>query len=278
MRSRHCMLASNSLIQPPPRSGPFGVAIIIIDVFLLTIIPFSLTISAWTVITSLALIAAALFVRNFQSLHLSIFTGSFIVAPYLNPSLRSWPFFLLIPVLCYGIIVLMVPGLRTSALWVRRGAPDKTTIIATAIISITAGIALVLWYIIIKPDVTVQLHNVPDMPLWLYPVAGIAFATSNAAVEEFAYRGIIMQALDSTVGPGVISLFVQACSFGAMHYLQGFPKGVGGVAMTIAYGVMLGWLRQRSRGMLAPWVAHVCADMVIFIILASVALAETTVQ
>jgi Type II CAAX prenyl endopeptidase Rce1-like len=236
MRLCHYMLATNGLIQPPPRSGPFGVAIIIIDVFLLTISSFQLTISAWTAITSLALIAAALFVRNFQSLHLSIFTGSLIVAPYLNPSLRSWPFFLLIPVLCYGIIVLMVPGLRTSALWIRRGAPDKTAIIATSIISITAGISLVLWYVILKPDVTVQLHKVPDMPLWLYPVAGIAFAAGNAAVEEFAYRGIIMQALDSAAGPGVISLFVQACSFGAMHYLQGFPKGVGGAAMATAYG------------------------------------------
>jgi len=276
MYSRHGILATDRLIQSPPRSGAFGVAIIIIDVFLLTIVPFSLTISAWTVITSLALIAAALRVRDLQSLHLSIFTGALIIAPYLHQSLRSWPFFLLIPVLCYGVIALIVPSLRTSVLWVRRGAPDKTTVIAAAIISVTAGIALVLWYAIVKPNVTAQLHNVPDMPHWLYPLAGIAFATSNAAVEEFAYRGIIMQALDSAVGPGVVSLVIQACSFGAIHYLQGFPKGGGGVAMTIAYGVMLGWLRQRSRGMLAPWVVHVCADMVIFIILAPIVLAKTS--
>jgi len=271
------MLATDRLIQSPPRSGAFGGAIIVIDVFLLTIIPFSLTISAWTAITSLALIAVALLVRNFQSLHLSIFTSVLIVTPYLNPLLRSWPFSLLIPVLCYGIIVLIVPGLRKSALWFRRGAPDKTTVIAAAIISVTAGIGLVLWYEILKPDVTVQLHNM-NMPRWLLPIAGIAFSTSNAAIEEFAYRGIIMQALDSAVGPGVISLLVQAWSFGAMHYMQGFPKGVWGVTMATAYGVMLGWLRRRSQGMLAPWVAHVCADMVIFIILASIALAETTVK
>ncbi|HUI45575.1 MAG TPA: CPBP family intramembrane glutamic endopeptidase [Nitrospirota bacterium] len=272
------MIATDPPIQPPPRSGAFGVAIIVIDVFLLTIIPFSRTISVWMVITSLPLIAAALLSRNLQALHLSIFTEAFIVAPYLNPSLRSWPFSLLIPILCYGIIVLMVPALRTSALWVRRGAPDKTTVIAAAIISVAAGIALVLWYVKLKPDLSVQLHNVPAMPLWLFPVAGIAFAASNAAIEEFAYRGIIMQALDSAFGPGFISLLVQAGSFGAMHYLQGFPKGAAGVAMTIAYGFMLGWLRRRSQGMLAPWVTHMCADMVIFIILVSIALAETAVQ
>jgi membrane protease YdiL (CAAX protease family) len=278
MRAHRSKMAADRLIQIPPRSGAFGVIIIIIDVFLLSIIPFSLTINTWIVLTALALIAAALLTRNLQSLHISIFTGLLIVTPYLNPSLRSWPFSLLIPILCYGIIVVTSPGLRSSVLWIQRGAPDKATIIATIIISVIAGIALVLWLMILKPDLDVQLRKMPDIPLWLFPVAGIVFAVGNAAMEEFAFRGIIMQALYSAVGPGTISLLAQAWLFGAMHYLQGFPNGVWGVGMTIAYGVMLGWLRQRSRGMLAPWVAHVCADMVIFTILAWIMLAKAAVR
>jgi len=87
-----------------------------------------------------------------------------------------------------------------------------------------------------------------------------------------------MQALDSATGPGFISLFVQAWLFGAMHYLQGFPNGLWGIAMTVTYGVMLGWLRRRSQGMLTPWLAHVFADIVIFIILVGIMLAGPIIR
>ncbi|HYX72145.1 MAG TPA: CPBP family glutamic-type intramembrane protease, partial [Nitrososphaera sp.] len=63
---------------------------------------------------------------------------------------------------------------------------------------------------------------------------------------------------------------IQAGSFAAFHYLAGFPNGVFGLAMVFVYGFMLGVLRRRSRGLLAPWIAHVLADIVIFAILATV--------
>jgi membrane protease YdiL (CAAX protease family) len=37
--------------------------------------------------------------------------------------------------------------------------------------------------------------------------------------------------------------------------------------MAMIYGVMLGAIRRRSRGILAPFVTHVVADLVIFVIL-----------
>jgi CAAX protease family protein len=110
----------------------------------------------------------------------------------------------------------------------------------------------------------------PAMPLWLFPVAGLAFAAGNAAMEESIYRGVIMQSLDSAAGAGALSILIQAWLFGCMHFLHGFPNGLWGVAMTFLYGVMLGWLRRRTRGMLVPWLAHVVADLVIFIIVAGV--------
>jgi len=36
-----------------------------------------------------------------------------------------------------------------------------------------------------------------------------------------------------------------------------------GVPLATAYGVMMGALRLRSKGLLAPWVAHVAADLTI---------------
>jgi len=66
----------------------------------------------------------------------------------------------------------------------------------------------------------------------------------------------------------LISLLLQACLFGALHFLQGFPRGAWGFGMAFIYGIMLGHIRRKSRGMPAPWLAHVCADLVIFAILA----------
>jgi len=91
-------------------------------------------------------------------------------------------------------------------------------------------------------------------------------------MEEFVFRGLVMEATDSAFGPGPLSVVIQAWLFGAMHFLEGFPNGWWGLAMTVVYGIMLGAIRRRAQGMLAPWLAHVFADVVIFVILAGIAL------
>jgi membrane protease YdiL (CAAX protease family) len=111
------------------------------------------------------------------------------------------------------------------------------------------------------------------MPLWFLPLAGVAFALLNSAVEEAIFRGIFLQALDSAVGPGTSSLVIQAVFFGWLHYSEiGFPKGLAGVAMASVYGLLLGYLRYRSQGMLAPWLAHAGTDIAVFTIVATSAI------
>lgn len=41
----------------------------------------------------------------------------------------------------------------------------------------------------------------------------------------------------------------------------------GGVALAAVYGLMMGALRLRANGLLAPWLAHLGADLVIAAIL-----------
>jgi membrane protease YdiL (CAAX protease family) len=255
------------LIQYPPPSNLLGKGVICVCVILLSIVPFLVHIDTWAMVTSLLLVAIAVLTRDAQSLHLSLFTAAFIIAPYLQPMLRSWPYSLLVPILFYCVVVLTVPQLRRSLLWIRPGNVDRDMVLSVAAVSVISGLALLIWYYALKPDVLVQLRNMPRMPVWLFPFAGMAFAVSNAAMEEFAFRGVVMQSLDSAFGPGSVSVLAQGWLFGAMHFLQGFPKGGWGLAMAVVYGIMLGWLRRRSRGMLAPWAAHVCADLVIFAVL-----------
>jgi len=121
-----------------------------------------------------------------------------------------------------------------------------------------------------KPDIGRHLALVPDVPTWTYLFLGIGFALFNAVMEEAIFRGVLMEAVDSALGAGAGSVALQAIPFAAFHYLAGFPNGLTGVAMVFVYGLALGAIRRMSRGMLAPLIAHIGADLTIFFILATV--------
>ncbi len=272
----HCPLKRlTGLIQAPPRSTAAGTILITGAVLLLSFVFFSHRASTIAAVLSLLLVMAAFFARDIPSLHLTIFTAALVTFPSLAPTLRSWPCKLLAPLLFYCAVIVLAPRLRTSILWMRFGTIDRLTglaIIATVAVS---GAALILWHSLLRPDVSIQLRYMPDLSVWLLPLAGLTFAVCNAAMEEIAFRGVFMQALDSAFGPGMLSVLVQAWLFGAAHYLEGFPKGGWGLAMAAVYGIMLGGIRRRSRGILAPWAAHAVADLVIFAILSGIVLKKT---
>jgi hypothetical protein len=91
---------------------------------------------------------------------------------------------------------------------------------------------------------------------------GLIFAMLNAAVEEAAYRGVFLHALDRSLGPGFAALLLQAAAFGAIH-IRGFPRGWLGVGLASIFGLFMGVIRRRAGGMFAPWIAHVFTDVVI---------------
>jgi hypothetical protein len=192
-----------------------------------------------------------------------------VAAPLLHPLLHRWPWGLLAPFLVFLALTLAFPGLRSRLHWFRRGSIDGTAaLLIAATVLVSAG-ALFLWERTIKPDLSLHLAYFPAMAAWLVPLAALGFSAGNAALEEFLFRGVFMQAADSAYGAGTGSLLVQAWLFGAAHFLKGFPNGWWGLALAAVYGVMLGLLRRRSKGMLAPWTAHAGADLVIFVILAA---------
>jgi membrane protease YdiL (CAAX protease family) len=263
------MVLSFRLIAPSPRSSIAGAGCIIIAGLALSIASFLPDRSAVLVMVSIGLLASALLSRDTQAIHISLFTAFFIITPFLFPFLRRWPFNLLVPLLLYSAVCAAVPALRCSILWLRPGRVDKKAALLIIFIAAVSGFALYIWQRALDPDLSIHLKHIPAMPIWMFPLAGLGFSVCNAAVEEAVYRGVIMQSMDSAFGPGIVSIFVQGWLFGAMHYLQGFPNGGWGLVMAAVYGIMLGWLRRLSQGMFAPWLAHVCADMVIFAILAT---------
>jgi membrane protease YdiL (CAAX protease family) len=123
--------------------------------------------------------------------------------------------------------------------------------------------ALLSWYLFLHPNIPhIVKAYVPALPLGLLIPGGLIWAMLNAALEEAAYRGVFLHALDTSLGPGFPALLLQALAFGAIH-LRGFPGGWLGVGLACIFGLFMGLIRRRAGGMFAPWIAHVFTDVVI---------------
>ena len=177
-----------------------------------------------------------------------------------------WPFAVLVPLAGYGLVVRLVPPLRGSTRWVRRGRMDRSVLWLTLLTVAISSAGLLTWFFLMDPDLGRFARALPSGgPLVLLPI-GFGFALLNAVLEESVYRGILLEALDSTIGRAWMPLLIQALVFGSVHF-RGVPDGWTGVTMATAYGLMLGVIRRQSRGMVGPIAAHVCADAVVFCML-----------
>ncbi|MDQ3032297.1 MAG: CPBP family intramembrane metalloprotease [Myxococcota bacterium] len=84
------------------------------------------------------------------------------------------------------------------------------------------------------------------------------------------WRGVIQDRLEPLVGVSV-AVVLQAISFGTQH-AHGVPRGLVGVLLAGTWALMLGALRHRSGGLLAPLIAHIIADAAIAILVLTLAL------
>jgi membrane protease YdiL (CAAX protease family) len=134
-----------------------------------------------------------------------------------------------------------------------------------AMVLVTA-IALVAWQQVFDGQLPQAYRDAAHgKPVWLILVAGAGFALVNAAVEEAIFRGVLQTSLEQLIGPAA-AVFVQAGAFGLLHVV-GIPTGLVGAVMAGVWGALLGVLRQRTRGILAPYVAHIAADLTIVVML-----------
>ncbi len=177
--------------------------------------------------------------------------------------LRYFPVVLAGGLICYAVVVRAVPWLRGTATWVRWGSFGATVRWFCAGAWLLAAVALLVWYYLLHPNVADLVERwLPNVPLGLLITGGVIFSMVNAAVEEGAYRGVVMHALDSSLGAGFTALLLQAVAFGAIH-IHGFPRGWIGVGLACIFGLFMGVIRRRAHGMFAPWIAHLFTDVVI---------------
>jgi uncharacterized protein len=148
----------------------------------------------------------------------------------------------------------------------RLGVRDSLYVMALVLVSAAALLVFLQFAPPRDGPATVLLTALEPGPL---AAVGVAFAMLNAVIEEVLYRGVILHHLRCAMGvwPAV---GLQAIAFGMLH-LHSYPYGPVGVGLAAIYGVLLGLVRVHTGGLLACWIAHFCADVVIFAVLAEAA-------
>jgi membrane protease YdiL (CAAX protease family) len=129
--------------------------------------------------------------------------------------------------------------------------PARPTV-AGAVLGIAGGGVLVGAWLFSHagPGIHVAPVNA-GLALWTPVVALIAVA------EEIAMRGALFDTVRTWCGDGG-ALIATTLVFAALHVPL---YGIGSLPLDLAAGLLLGGLRVVSRGVLAPAVAHVIADL-----------------
>lgn len=221
------------------------------------------------IVGSLVLFATVLYRRAWAFLPCALLLVFLYVASRYYPAwvwrVPTAGFF--VPLLLSALVCAPFGPLRARFRWLRKGSLDQVTWFLVILTSLVSALALILWalwtdYLGVATQMIGPLREAPRWFSFFVVVPG--FALVNAAAEELVYRGFLQDALETAFPARPwLSLGLQASAFAAAHFQAGFPNGIVGYSMTFIYALMLGYLRRRSSGMLAPWAAHVAADAVI---------------
>lgn len=187
-----------------------------------------------------------------------------LVVPHWFHALPVFGF--LLPFLFTSAILLAFPPTRDYFGWFSRGKIDRTSVVMLILTSVFSVAALILWAFWTNNlgYGAVFVKAFGATPRWqIFTVFIPAFALANAFAEEVVFRGLIQESLSRVFRNTYLVLILQASAFAAAHFSGGFPNGYLGYLMTFVYAMMLGYLRKRSNGILAPYVAHVIADTTI---------------
>ena len=173
-----------------------------------------------------------------------------------------WQGSMLLALAAYAVLGKLFPAIRPPEGWLGRGRLRWGAIALVG--GVTPG-ALTAWLALAHPDLRdITGSELLKVPFPVLVAGGVLFAFLNATLEETVWRGIFQRSLTEAWGPRA-AVAIQALSFGAQH-AHGFPRGLLGVGLAGAWGVMLGALRLYAGGLLAPVLAHVVADATIAIL------------
>lgn len=174
-----------------------------------------------------------------------------------------FPANVLITIILMYIYLIFLKKIYWKNLYLTRGNTRGTTGLIILFTALTI-VSLAAWFIL-QPGNS-YAHYIPDVPLPVLIPLGIGFAIINAFLEEGLFRSIFLVHFSKQISfAGAIVL--QSIWFSFLHYQSGFPSGIIGIGLTFVFGLMMGYLVYRTRGLLVPVIIHALADFCIFLLI-----------
>lgn len=217
-----------------------------------------------------ALTVLALLLRSAPVFHAGFLGTMNLACILVAPLAAEWPLSAVIAVGIYMAVVSVSPWLRQSSGWRGWNLPRRWNLALTAIVGLLGFAVVMGWVWLLRPDLSGQVAAVPRASPVALVLFSLVFAVQNSFAEEVVYRGVFMHALETTLGSQRMALALQAVIFGLIH-VRGFPSGLSGMIIAGLIGLAFGHLRLRTRGILAPWLAHAIANTLVCLYLVSLA-------
>jgi membrane protease YdiL (CAAX protease family) len=214
------------------------------------------------------------FLKHDMAFHAGLLGTMTLACILLTPLADAWPLSGAMALGIYVTIVSFSRRLRQSAGWEGWNPPRGKNLVISASTGFAGFTLIMVWVWLVRPDLSEQAATVPKASPGGLVLLGLAFALLNSFTEEAVFRGVFLHALKKALGSERTALVLQAVVFGLVH-VRGFPSGPFGMVVAGVIGLMFGFLRIRTRGILAPWLAHAIVNALMVTYLAFLA-ARTT--
>ena len=198
-----------------------------------------------------------------RTAHLIVILLASYLVPGLFPTAPSFLVEKVSGVLVYLYLAVLITPLRQSLDWFRPGRINWSNAGLAIVVAAFSAAGLIAWVHFANPHMAYYARILPHAPPWRLAIYMGGFAVVNSLIEEIIWRGVMMSALDAAFSAGVFSLLVQSISFGLAHFRGGFPSGWAGAFLAGLFGLAMGLLRRRTKGLLTSWCVHTIADLTV---------------
>lgn len=178
-------------------------------------------------------------------------------------------------ILSFAVVVMLMKwrgqgwaafGLRKPERWWSIPAWAVVILLVNVIAQNTIVPALSSWLQLDPPDFSRYDIVYQNLPMWLLVMSGAMI--TGGFMEEFIYRGMMIDRLSRLFGGGrrglILAALLNGLPFGIIH----FEWGVGGILLTTVMGSVLGLMYLATRRNLWPLIAaHATLDALLMTLL-----------
>jgi membrane protease YdiL (CAAX protease family) len=202
--------------------------------------------------------------KQLGALHGAVFLAALCAVRFGLPP-QPWPWYLLLPLFAYALVVLAWPRLRRSAPRLAVGRMTGWPLVAAVGLAIATSAALMIFDRFAHPDVAHRREKLPLSENLL--IGAVWFSLVNATLEELIFHGLLWEFIAAEWN-SCVALIGTTVVFGLGH-INGYPPGPLGAVLAGVFGLALGLLRWWTGGLGLAIAFHICADATIFALIAS---------